>query len=206
MSSGQKPTNQTQKKRHLNAHTTIQESLQASIPFATNLQKGVEITIAKNLLGTLKIPHGDSGSKNEIPIHGDCYPSQNVSPIKKSVNSTVGIITNDQLNIPGQSLTGNGVPAGQIENSWYQKAPIDKRNSVDPSILYGYQSTASILQSLHLVSSTSSGDRQKATFHSGLIGMQQPILDALTSSKEKVGKVIDQSYVGNDQHSQRKNS
>lgn len=143
----QKPPNQMQKKRLSKSHTTIQESAQDHIPIATNLQKGVEITVAKNCQGTSKIPQGDPGSNNKIPLHEDCSPSQGIPPHQKSFISTVEIISNDQLKNSGDTkVTKNGVPANQNESAWYQNARIDEENSL--ASLYRYQSTTSILQSL----------------------------------------------------------
>ncbi|OIT37596.1 hypothetical protein A4A49_19132 [Nicotiana attenuata] len=118
-----------QKKRLSKAHTTIQESAQDHIPIAMKLQKGVEVTVTKNRLGTSKIPQGDSGSNNEIPLREDCSPSQGVPPYQKSASSTMEIVSNDQLKNSGDTdITGNGVPPGQNENACGLTPPGARQN------------------------------------------------------------------------------
>ncbi|OIT32046.1 hypothetical protein A4A49_19383 [Nicotiana attenuata] len=202
-----KPPDQMQKERLSKAHTNVQESVQTSIPIATNLQKGIEVTVAKNCLGTLKNSYGDSGSKNGIPIHGELSLSQNESPHQKLANSTVGINISAQFNNSGETeVAGYGGPTGQTDNSGYQQGRKEEDNSLAPSILYGYRSTASILQALHPVHSLPSDGRQNAPHFSGAIDLQQPIANAPTHPKEQVRNISNQSNMGIDQCSQKINS
>ncbi|OIT08132.1 hypothetical protein A4A49_15874 [Nicotiana attenuata] len=169
------------------SNTVQQISLQNSNPHATNLKNGDAITVANNRLGAFENSQLNSGPNLTISNRGDSSPSPGATPLQKSTDSTMGITPNDLLKNEGSSeVAGNGVPAGQIENAWYQKTRKEENNTIEPSILYGYQSTASILQSLHPVNSIPSGGRQYATLPSRPIGLLQPTSKVPTLPKEKI--------------------
>ncbi|OIT36808.1 hypothetical protein A4A49_60393, partial [Nicotiana attenuata] len=185
-STGGKPPDQRQKMRLSKANTVQQISLKNSNPAATNLKNGDAITIANNRLGASENSQLNSGPNIIISNQGDSSPSPGATPLQKSTDSTVGITPNDLLkNEDSLEVAGNGVLTGQIENAWYQKMRKEENNNIEPSILYWYQSTASILQSLHPINSIPSGGRQYATLPSGPIGMLQPTSKVPTLPKEQ---------------------
>lgn len=177
-----KPPNQRQTKRVPKANTSQQVSFKNSNPAATNLKNGDAITVANNRLGAPFNSQLSSGPKLVIPNQGDCSSSPDVHPYQNLADSTVGIITNDQLrNADNKELAGNGIPAGQFGRAEYQNASNRDDKSLKLSSLYGYQSTASILKLLI------------SGIHSEPIRPQTLIGNLLPSLKEQVSKVSTQS-------------
>lgn len=204
-SSGENPMDQSPKKRLNKVHNLYKPDYANISPAATNQRKGEAITVARSCLGASTNSQVNSRTKNGIPLHGDCSPPQNAYPRQKSANSTMGINTNDQLKNSGNTeLAKNCVLVGQSENAWYQNACIDEDNSLAPSILYMYQSIASILQSLILGSLTPPDARQNDNLHSGPIPPQPLIGNPSTSSNEHVCKVSTQSNMSIDHLDQLK--
>lgn len=102
----------------------------------------------------------------------------------------MGINANDHLqNASNTELTGDGVPVGQFENAGYQNSHTNEHISLAPSILYVYQSTASILKSLNPGTLNSPNVQKNDNFHSGPIGTQPLIGNLSSPSEEPVSKV-----------------
>ncbi|OIT27219.1 hypothetical protein A4A49_37653 [Nicotiana attenuata] len=82
-------------------------------------------------------------------------------------------------------LARDGVPAGQVENAGYQNDRPNEDISLAPSILYGYQSTASILQSLNPGTQNSSKVQKKNKSQHGPIEPKPLIENPSSYSKEQ---------------------
>ncbi|OIT33921.1 hypothetical protein A4A49_60283, partial [Nicotiana attenuata] len=86
-----------------------------------------------------------------------------------------------------------GVPAGQIENAWYQNVPLGEENRFAPSISHGYQTTAPILQPTIPGSLPSPGVIQNASLNSGPIGSKPAIGIHSKTPKDHIYQVSGQS-------------
>ncbi|OIT21110.1 hypothetical protein A4A49_41049 [Nicotiana attenuata] len=190
-SAGENPPVKSPKKRLNKAHNPPKPVFPNTSPAAMNQRKGEAVTVARSRLGASKNSKVNSGTKKVIPLHGDCSSSQNAHPHQKSAISTVEINVNDRLrNASNIELAGDGFPAGQSGNAGYQNARTNEDISLAPSVLYGYQSTDSILKSLNPGTQNSSEVKKDDNLQSGQIGPQPLIGNLSPPSEEQVSIVL----------------
>ncbi|OIT08479.1 hypothetical protein A4A49_00874 [Nicotiana attenuata] len=189
-STGENPPVKSPKKRLNKAHNPPKPVFPNTSPAATNQRKGEGITVAHSSLRASKNSKVNFGTKKVIPLHGDCSSSQNAHPHQKSAISTVEINVNDRLqNASNIELAGDRVLAGQSGNVGYQNARTNEDISLAPSILYGYQSTNSILKSLNPGTQNSSDFHKNDNPQFGQTGPQPLIGNLSPPSEEQVSTV-----------------
>ncbi|OIT05089.1 hypothetical protein A4A49_65101, partial [Nicotiana attenuata] len=149
-STGEIPPDLSPKKHLIKAHKPPKPASPNKSPAATNQRRGEAITVARSRLGASKNSQVNSGTKSGIPPRGGRSHSQKAPLLQKLAIATEGINPKDQKKISANTkLAGDEMLAGQPGQEGYQIASNDTDISLHPSILYGYQSTSSILKSLN---------------------------------------------------------